>query len=317
MNTKTTLVLVAAACSAATFFLWPSRSDTHEQRVQLTANDHAFSFVKSLNGTDVDGDIKQNADGNLIVSSELRRLFDYYLSAMGEKNLPEIQGQIDKILDQKLPALAARQAKQLLVQYIAYKKALVGLEQDGATKTQASDTLLTSVRNRWQRMHQLRAQFFSEKEIQAMFGFDDAYDQDALERMAIDQDATLTGAQKKEKLAALDAAMSPELREAKSAPYQVVRLQEQTEKMRRDGASEDDIYRLRAAATSPEAANRLAEVDRETNDWNARIQRYVNQRQQLGLASSDTLTPEQQTQLQQLRNTMFTAQEQKRLPAYE
>ena len=209
------------------------------------------------------------------------------------------------------------QAKQLLVQYIAYKKALVGLEQDGATKTQASDTLLTSVRNRWQRMHQLRAQFFSEKEIQAMFGFDDVYDQDALERMAIDQDATLTSAQKKEKLAALDAAMSPELREAKSAPYQVVRLQEQTEKMRRDGASEDDIYRLRAAATSPEAANRLAEVDRETNDWNARIQRYVNQRQQLGLASSAALTSEQQTQLQQLRNTMFTAQEQKRLPAYE
>ena len=170
-------------------------------------------------------------------------------------------------------------------------------------------------------MRHTRSQFFSDKEIQAMFGFDDAYDQDALARMAISQDKNLTEAQKKEKLQALDTSMSPELREAKTAPYQVIRLTEQSEKMRREGASDDEIYRMRAAATSPEAANRLAELDQETNDWNKRINQYLTQRKQLALDQTSANSNEQesklQQQLQQLRNQYFTTQEQARLAAYE
>src|SRR5450830_1589704 len=317
MNKRISVVFVAVTIITATFSVWLINSKRQDQAIHLISKDHPFSFVKSLDGTEVDGDIRQNNDGNLVVSGELKRLFDYYLSATGEKDLPDIQTQIEKILDQKLKPVAARQAKQLLSQYIAYKKALVSLEQEGTNNAHAGDDVFATVKTRWQRMHQLRAQFFNEKEIQAMFGFDDAYDQDALARLVISQDKTLTEAQKKEKLLALDNAMSPELREAKTAPYQLTHLNEQTEKMRREGASEDDIYRMRAAATSPEAADRLAQVDRDSNDWNRRIKHYLEQRQQRGLTTSETMTADQQTQLQQLRNQLFTAQEQKRLSAYE
>ncbi|MFZ6691221.1 lipase secretion chaperone [Undibacterium sp. SXout20W] len=322
--------LLAAAFLSAVFFLWKMETGKQEPAVRLTANDHQFSFVRSLEGTSIDGNVSESNDGNLLISAELKRLFDYYLSAMGEKSLPEIRAQIEKILDQKLKPNAAQQAKQLLNRYIAYKQALVNLETDtlhaNANANVDANDMLTAVKNKWDSMRHIRSQFFSDKEIQAMFGFDDTYDQDALARMAISQDKNLNEAQKKEKLQALDTSMSPELREAKTAPYQVIRLTEQSEKMRREGASDDEIYRMRAAATSPEAANRLAQLDQETNEWNKRINQYLTQRKQLALDQTNTDSNEQQSQrqqqlqqqqLQQLRNHYFTAQEQARLAAYE
>ena len=319
MNIKMKQSLLAAAFLSAVFFLWKMETGKQEPAVRLTANDHQFSFVRSLEGTSIDGNVSESNDGNLLISAELKRLFDYYLSATGEKSLPDIRAQIEKTLDQKLKPNAAQQAKQLLNRYIAYKQALVNLETD--TSHADANDMLTAVKNKWDSMRHTRSQFFSDKEIQAMFGFDDAYDQDALARMAISQDKNLTEAQKKEKLQALDTSMSPELREAKTAPYQVIRLTEQSEKMRREGASDDEIYRMRAAATSPEAANRLAELDQETNDWNKRINQYLTQRKQLALDQTSANSNEQesklQQQLQQLRNQYFTTQEQARLAAYE
>ncbi|MBC3861093.1 lipase chaperone [Undibacterium jejuense] len=321
MKTRTKFLLLAVMIVTAFFSLHFFKPDNKNQEIHLTADDHQFAFVHSLEGTNADGDIQQNKDGDLQLDAELKRLFDYYLSAIGEKSLPEIQSQIEKILDQKLQAQAARQAKELLKRYIAFKQALVDLEKNASSTLSTNDNLLSAVNNKWQSMRQLRSQFFSEKEIQAMFGFDDAYDLDALSRLAISQDKTLTDAERRNKLQTLDKNMPADLKAAKDAPYQVIRLEDQAKKMRNEGASEDDIYRMRAAATSPEAANRLAQVDRDINDWNGRVSQYLEQRKQLTSsptnASDNDNDNDKQRALQQLRNKYFTSQEQRRLAAYE
>ena len=317
MKTKSKFFLLAVMLVAAFFSMKIFKPDNENQKIHLTTDDHQFAFVHSLEGTIADGAIQEDRDGNLQLDAELKRLFDYYLSAIGEKNLPEIQSQIEKILDQKLQVKAAAQAKELLKRYITFKQALVELEKNASKSVSANTDLFSAVNNKWQNMRQLRSQFFSEKEIQAMFGFDDAYDQDALSRLAISQDNTLTDAEKRRKLQILDKNMPADLKAAKDAPYQVIRLEEQAKKMRNDGASEDDIYRMRAAATSPEAANRLAQVDRDINDWNSRINEYLEQRKQLISSPTNTSDNDQQSALQQLRNKYFTSQEQRRLAAYE
>ncbi|MFZ6862307.1 lipase secretion chaperone [Undibacterium sp. Ji67W] len=317
MKTRSKFLLLAVMIVTAFFSLQLLKPDNKSQEIHLTANEHQFAFVHSLEGTSTDGDIQQNKEGDLQLDAELKRLFDYYLSAIGEKNLPEIQSQIEKILDQKLQNRAATQAKELLKRYIAFKQALVDLEKNASSNLSANDNLLSAVNNKWQSMRQLRSQFFSEKEIQAMFGFDDAYDQDALARLAISQDKTLSDVEKHNKLQALDKNMPADLKAAKDAPYQVIRLEEQAKKMRSDGASEDDIYRMRAAATSPEAANRLAQLDRDTDDWNKRISQYLEQRKQLISSQTHFNSDDQQSALQELRNKYFTSQEQRRLAAYE
>jgi lipase chaperone LimK len=69
---------------------------------------------------------------------------------------------------------------------------------------------------------------------------------------------------------------------------------------------------MRSSALSPEAAARLADVDREEADWQRRIAAYQAQRQQLQRQNrSDPAA------LQQLRDNGFTSDEQRRLAAYE
>ena len=213
----------------------------------------------------------------------------------------------------RLPSAAAAYAKRLLGLYLAFKTALVELEQ----RPELAGNGVAALRARLLGMQQLRAQYFDEREAQGMFGFDDAYDQDAISRLEISQDNTLTPAQKQQALAALDVARSAELRDAHDAPMAVVHLEETAARMRQSGASDDEIYRMRAAAFDPQAASRLAEVDRDEALWKARIQAYLVARDRL--ISVNAREPEEvrMAALAALRAGQFTVDEQKRLVAYE
>jgi lipase chaperone LimK len=264
-----------------------------------------FAFVRSMEGTRPDGDIRQGDDGQLVVDAELGHLFDYYLAGMGEKDLNAIRAEIERELDRRLKPGPAAQAKRLLASYLNYKRALVDLE--GAQK-EGTD-MASSARARLAARQKLRAQFFSPSEAAGLFGFSDAYDADALARIEISQDPKLTAAQRAEKLAALDRNLSPAMREEREAPVRVIRTEEAVAKLREQGATDDEVYRLRAAAFSPEGAARLAELDREEALWKQRIASYLAERKAV---PGDALAS-----LQQLRDRHFNADEQRRLGAYE
>lgn len=264
-----------------------------------------FAFVHSMEGTRPDGALRADPDGELVVDAELGHLFDYYLAGLGEKDLQAIRAEIERELDRRLKPGQAAKAKRLLASYLDYKGALVGLE---AGMKQGGD-MATAARARLDGMRKLRLQFFTPKEIEGLFGFSDAYDSDALARIEISQDPKLTVAQRAEKLAALDAKLSPAMREEREAPTRVIRTEEAVQQLRAKGATDDEVYRLRAAAFSPEGANRLAVLDREEAQWKRRIQIYLAERSQLA--------PGSQIALQQLRDKYFTPEEQRRLPAYE
>jgi lipase chaperone LimK len=269
-----------------------------------------FSFVRSLEGTFPDGKLNTQGDA-LVVDAGLVRMFDYYLSAIGEQPLDAIRAEIEREIDRRLQGRAAEEAKQFLGRYLDYKGALVDAEKDA----QNAGNSIAAIRARMAALHEVRARFFSEQESQAIFGLSDADDEDAVARLAISQDATLDEAQKREKLAALDAALPETLRKAREEPVKVLKLEETVAKKRAEGASDDDIYRYRAAAFSPEAAARFADLDREEAAWKARIASYLSQRNQVAAAAVSEA--DKQAQIDQLRRSLFTPNEQKRLPAYE
>lgn len=260
-----------------------------------------IAFVRSMEGTQVDGQLKVAAGDELVVDAELTRLFDYYLAGQGEKSLAEIRQETERELERRLKPQVVGQAKRMLAAYWRYKEALGELE---ATLPKARGAA-AALRQRMAARQQLRSRFFTGSEIAGLFGFEDAYDADAVLRLEINQDSTLTDQQKKQKLAAQDAAMPAALRAEREAPRRILMLEESAARLRAEGAGEDDIYRMRAAALSPEAAVRLAEVDRDEAAWKTRIASYLSRR---------TADP---AALQKLRDELFTPDEQKRLRAYE
>ena len=268
------------------------------------------AVTSSLAGTAPDGAATAAADQSLVLAPARIRLFDYYLTTVGERPLDAIRAQVASDLDSRLGPLAARQAKDLFDRYVRFKTALK--DQRPPKPTGSSVEML---RDGLRRMLALRATFFTDAESQALFAAQDAEASMALARMAIEQDPSLSDAQRRERLAALDARLPASVRADREAPLLVTRLDEAAQKIRANGGSEDDVYHMRAAATSPAAANRLAEVDREEAAWKARIATYQAQRGSvLAAPGSDA---DRAAAMGELRNRLFTPEEQRRLAAYE
>jgi lipase chaperone LimK len=266
--------------------------------------------VSSLAGTTPDGAATATAGDELTLDPALIRLFDYYLTTVGERPIAAIQAQVEHDLDGRLAPHAARQAKDVFARYLQFKTALKA-QRPAKAAGRSVDTLREGLRL----MLALRATWFSDAEAQALFGPQDAEASAALVRMAIEQDPALDAAQRRERLAALDARLPADVRAEREAPLAVVHLEEAAQQIRARGGSEDDVYRMRAAATSPEAANRLADVDREEAAWKARIAAY--QAQRAAVLSSPGDAAALAAAMNDLRNRLFTPEEQRRLAAYE
>lgn len=307
------LALVAAG------WLWWQHGATEDSPRAAQAG-AAAAFVHSMQDTVPDGDLRALPGGqqaqlsNRLPYGELKRLFDYYLSAVGEQSIDAIRLEISSELQRRLPPNQLPGAGRLLALYLQFKLALV--EQD--KNPELAGAGVQTVRRRLLAMQDLRSQFFSAEETQGMFGFEDDYDMDAVARLEISQNPALTAAQKKEQLATLDATQSALLREEREAPRRVLRVEQMAQDLRAQGASDDDVYRLRSRELNPEAAARLAEVDHEEIAWKSRIATYLSERSKLLKAPGDASDSQHQdAALTQLRNSLFTADEQRRLPAYE
>lgn len=102
---------------------------------------------------------------------------------------------------------------------------------------------------------------------------------------------------------------------ARVSPAVLFSTEKEVRKLRVQGGSEDEIYRKRAAALSPETAELLAQHDRMETAWKARVASYLAERNNLraeNMNESDT-----RDAVQRLRDASFTAEEQKWLAAVE
>lgn len=302
MRTHTTLIAASAVALALYWSFWPG--EPAPPPVQKEDPD-LFAFVRSMEGTHPDGKLTVAAGDKLVVDAELGHLFDYYLAGLGEKPLAAIRSQIELELERRLAPGPAREAKRLLGAYLAYKQALAGIEQALAPAKDA----LQAAQARLQAMRALRPDYFTAQESAGLFGVDDARDDDAIARMALLADGTLDEAGRQRKLAALDASLTPAQRLERDAPLQVSALDDAVRALRAQGGGDNEVYRLRAATFTPEAAVRLAELDREESHWQQRIVAWRAQKAALGAGDGATL--------QQLTNTLFSPDEQRRLGAYE
>lgn len=310
--------VLLVALAALAWLWWP------EAMVQPVTSGAAHdaagpSFVKSLQDTVPDGDLRppvgavHSETSAPLPYAELKHLFDYYLSAVGEQSLASITQEIAGDLERRLAPDQLSAAKRLLAMYLQFKLALVDLEK----QPELAGTDAQAIRRRWLAMQEVRSQFFNAEEERGMFGFEDEYDQDALQRLEISQNPVLGAQQKTEQLAALDAHQSARLREAREAPRVVLKVEQMAQTLRAQGASEDDVYRMRAKALTPEAADRLAELDRDQVAWKQRIAAYLEARTKLLQAQSAGATEGREAALTQLQQSLFSPDERRRLAAYE
>lgn len=296
------------------------------QVVQTTAAQNQSLFVtglerlpRSLKGTQVDGEIIIDENKQLVVTEGLRRLFDYFLSALGEEDEAVIFARVESYIRHHTPEPAASQAVAIFDQYITYLKAIPEMEQRyGNLQLQAAksgELDLNVVAQQKQDVAKLRQQYFTKETITAFFSAEDEYDDYSMEMVRIDQNQQLTDVQKEATRQNYISRMPDNT--IKAGIIQQANLNElmnRTTQMQAKGATAQELYNMRRDLVGAPAAARLAQVDAEDANFAQRFDQYQAQKQRLLNQNTDKV--QIQNQINQVEQQLFNEAERKRLSGY-
>lgn len=264
----------------------------------------------SLAGTAVDGRFRLDSAGNLLISEDIRRIFDYFLSTLGEESLARSIQRLQAYIRSQLAQPAEGQALALLAQYLQYKEQLLSLERD--LPQLAS---LDAMRQREQAVQALRAAIFSAEVHQVFFANEEAYNQFTLQRLSIRHDPSLSDTQKAAALDQLRSSLPEQLQEL-IVPQLQNELRTQTAALQAEGASPAQIQQLRLQLVGAEATARLEALDQRRQQWAQRLDQYRQEKARIesnhGLSQSDKAAA-----IASLAEERFAPQERLRLAAAE
>lgn len=262
----------------------------------------------SFAGTTVDGRLQVDAAGNLVIEEGVRRLFDYFLAAMGEEPLTTTVQRLRDYIGSQLQEPARQQALALLDQYLDYKRQLAELERD--LPRQAD---LAALRQREDAVAALRTRLFSQEAHRAFFAQEEAYNRFTLDRLAIRHDASLDDDAKAQAVDRLRQSLPEELQDA-VLPQLQAELRVETNRLQAEGATPADIRRMRQQLVGAEATQRLEELDGRRQGWNRRIAAFQEEKTRIeanaGLSEAD-----KHRAIQRLAEERFDERERLRLNA--
>ncbi len=271
--------------------LTPTDQDTQKKATTLAL---PSSFV----GTEVDGSFRVDAAGNLIISEDIRRIFDYFLASIGEESLDASVSRLRNYIDSQLQEPARARAQALLEQYLSYKRELVLLERD--LPQMAS---LDAMRQLETVVQTLRARLFDSETHQAFFAREEGYNRVTLERLTIQYDSTMSAEEKGVAVDRLRASLPEE-------------LQQHTARLQAEGASAAQIRQMRQQLVGAEATTRLEALDSQRQSWQRRLDDYITAKAKIqvneGLSSGD-----KRAAIEALAAERFDERERLRLDAAE
>ena len=279
----------------------------------------------TLEGTIMRQALAVDEDGNLRISSDIKRVFDFFLSAIEEEDLDIILNRIQEYLDYSLDEPALSQAKEIMTQYISLKKALFDFEVERAESLKAimeqsgdnnGERYLSLLKEQLEAQRDLRSLHLSPETHEAFYADEEAYDSYSLARMEVNANTSLSDEEKQARFAQIDAQAPVEIVEARKEAQVTDILKAKTQALKESGASQQDIKALRTEMLGSEAAERFEILDQERATWNQRIESYLQARQ--AILNNDGLSDgDKEQQVNMLRQNGFDSREQIRLTVYE
>lgn len=262
----------------------------------------------SLAGTQVDGRFHVDDAGNLLISEDIRRIFDYFLSTLGEESLASSVQRLRAFIGEQLDAPAESQALALLDQYLDYKRQLVQLERDLPLLAD-----LAALRQRQAAVQALRARIFSVEAHHAFFASEEAYNTFTLERLAIQRNPDLDPSAKAAAIDQLRSSLPDELQAMVASQLQAD-LRAQVGALQAAGGNAEQVRQLRQQLVGAEATTRLEALDQQRLHWQQRLQAYLKDKARIeaseGLSDSDKVAA-----IGRLQEEGFNPQERLRLQA--
>lgn len=256
------------------------------------------ALANSLEGTQIDCALTATAAGQLVLNSNIRNCFEYFLTQMGEKTLAVIDQQVRQHLEKILPTTAAQQATDLWQRYIKYREAEASIKV--TTKTSDPEHLQTV----FNALSQLRQQYFKPNEIEALFGDEVTYNQYTIDRINIMENKALNANQKAQQLKQRFAQLPPDLQQNMQEISKLQDLRELTQQLKDNNGNKAQLRQMREQLVGAEAADRLEQLDQTRANWQSRIDNYLVQRD--SILASKQADQDKQAAIDALRTRQFS-----------
>jgi lipase chaperone LimK len=286
-----------------------SKSDSILLETSQTDN-----LPNSLKLTQVDGQLEVDDEGNLIISAQIKNVFDYFLMTLGEENLDEILIRINAHLAKELQEPALSQAQSILAQYLDYKNNMVTLNESYSDEAGFLGGEFEMLQRQLDMQTRLRRETMEPDVVEAFFKFDEIYDQWSLERLKVGADDSLSFDERRQRLNQMEQDLPEEMRVLQEGKYQpqVFRQLQNTQTF----SSEEEKYSFYQQEFGDDAAQRLKLLDSRRQQWQARLDDFFEQKGVIlsveGLDQAD-----KESAIRELIDASFSDNEQRRLAALE
>lgn len=278
---------------------------------QLSASEANNFASKSQQDTQINCQIKVDAANRMIVNEQTKDCFEYFITQYGEKTIPQIKADFLSYVKISYQEPVLSQLSDLWTRYVDYRSQLGDLQAPTADKDSAKyyQQIVENTKS-------LRQKFFSDYEIQGLFGTQDIYDQYTVDRIAIMDDKKLSANEKAQKLKERFENLPEDWKENLKQLSQLEDLRKLTAEIKARGGSAQELHQMRTSLVGPEATQRLETLDVQRNDWKGKVTQYLSERDTI--MDSNMSDSAKQSAIAQLKSQKFiNSQEQLRLQTFE
>jgi len=309
---------------ACVYWLSPDSKNTSAQMSESKAQNLASSphtdhsslnedayHSKSQQDTEVNCQLKIDSSQHLVVNSQTRDCFEYFITQYGENDLEQIKIHFGKFIQGQYLEPARSQIMDLWTRYLKYREQLAQIQAPSAKQQDKNyfQKIFNSIQD-------IRKRFFSASEIEGLFSSEDIYQNYTLDRMQILEDSSLSEIEKARKLKERFEELPEDWQHNLEELSKLDDLHTLTKQIKARNGSAEELRQMRTALVGAEATQRLETLDTQRNAWQQRVTSYLDSRDEI--IKSNMSDSAKNQAIQQLRQQQFnSSQEQLRLRTFE
>lgn len=309
---------------ACVYWLSPDSKNTSAQMSESKAQNLASSphtdhpslnedayHSKSQQDTEVNCQLKIDSSQHLVVNSQTRDCFEYFITQYGENDLEQIKIHFGKFIQRQYLEPARSQIMDLWTRYLKYREQLAQIQAPSAKQQDKNyfQKIFNSIQD-------IRKRFFSASEIEGLFSSEDIYQNYTLDRMQILEDSSLSEIEKARKLKERFEELPEDWQHNLQELSKLDDLRTLTKQIKARNGSAEELRQMRTALVGAEATQRLETLDSQRNAWQQRVTSYLDGRDEI--IKSNMSDSAKNQAIQQLRQQQFnSSQEQLRLRTFE
>lgn len=250
-------------------------------------------------------------EGQLILDEQIKNVFEFFLMAQETEGLDQAIARLKEYLSMTLPSSALDQALVIADQYLSYKQSLSG-QQFSDSADLSDETTLSQIKLALDERKRIRREVFGSELSQAIFGYEEAYENYSYRRLKINATPFLSEEDKEARISEAENQLPHKLAEKLRYKRHEKQLQTQITDLISEGNQEEKIYQLRKEFYGEKVADRLAYLEETSPEWEHRLDAFHSQKKAI-LLDQSLNEVEKASQLRELTQQSFSYKEQVKL----